>query len=380
MRNPHRPIVEVRDSIASLAPAEWNALTDGHPLLRHEFLNALHETGCASTATGWSPQYLIVHDADALAGAMPLYLKSHSYGEYVFDWAWADAYERHGLAYYPKLLSAIPFSPITGRRLLSRRDDVRQLLADAALQLAGELKISSLHCLFPDGSQAAELKARGFMLRHGVQFHWRNDNYPDFDAFLATLNHTKRKKIKQERRYVREAGISFRWLGGAAIDDPDWIFFNRCYRETYRQHHSTPYLNLDFFRTIGRTMPENIALIVADRDGQPVAASLVIHNDKRLFGRYWGALEYHPSLHFEACYYQAIEFCIAKRIEIFEGGAQGEHKMARGLMPVETYSAHWLAHPQFAAAVDEFLARETRGIGIYLDELNERTPFKRPST
>ena len=307
---------------------------------------------------------------------MPLYLKTHSYGEYVFDWAWADAYHRHGLTYYPKLLSAVPFTPVSGPRLLAKSKTQRRLLLDAALELAREARASSLHCLFPPPGEAAEMQDCGLMLRHGVQFHWRNQGYADFDAFLATLNHDKRKKIKQERRRVREAGITFEWYPGAAITDALWVFFNRCYRETYRQHHSTPYLNLDFFRAIGRAMPENLVLIVALRERRPIAASLNVHDGRRLCGRYWGALEVHPVLHFETCFYQVIEFCIAQGIAVFEGGAQGEHKMARGLMPVETRSAHWLAHPQFAAAVDEFLARERRGTSLYLDELDERSPFK----
>jgi predicted N-acyltransferase len=250
------------------------------------------------------------------------------------------------------------------------------LLIEAALQLAGDLHVSSLHCLYPTAGQADEMNARGMMLRHGVQFHWRNDNYADFDGFLATFNHDKRKKIKQERRRVRDAGISFEWFPGPAISDTLWVFFNRCYRNTYREHHSTPYLNLDFFRALGAGMPENLALIVASRDGHPIAASLNIHNGTRLCGRYWGALEHHPSLHFETCYYQVIEFCIAHGIATFEGGAQGEHKIARGLLPVQTHSAHWLAHPQFAAAIEDFLSRESRGVAAYMDELNERTPFK----
>jgi predicted N-acyltransferase len=214
------------------------------------------------------------------------------------------------------------------------------------------------------------------MLRRGVQFHWRNRDYAGFDAFLATLNHDKRKKIRQERRRVRDAGISFERFEGSAITDALWVFFNRCYRETYRQHHSTPYLNLDFFRAIGRAMPENILLIVAAREGQPIAASLNIHNGRRLCGRYWGALEYRPALHFETCYYQVIDFCIARGIASFEGGAQGEHKIARGLLPVETHSAHWLAQPQFAAAIGDFLLRESRGIAAYVDELGAHSPFK----
>jgi len=376
MKSPE-PVIEVGDSIAAIPAHDWNRLAGDDPFLRHEFLNALHETGCASADTGWAPCYLILRESDAFAGAMPLYLKTHSYGEYVFDWAWADAYHRHGLRYYPKLLSAVPFTPVTGQRLLANTPAQRRLLAMAALELARESRASSLHCLFPTADQATEIRDCGLMLRHGVQFHWRNQGYADFTGFLATLNHDKRKKIKQERRHARDAGISFEWLAGGAITDASWVFFNRCYRETYRRHNSTPYLNLDFFRAIGRSMPENILLIVAMREQRPIAASLNIHNGQRLCGRYWGALEYHPALHFETCYYQAIEFCIAHGIATFEGGAQGEHKIARGLLPVETCSAHWLAHPQFATAIEDFLKRETRGVSIYLDELGERTPFKR---
>jgi len=374
------PVIEVRHSIAAIPAHDWNRLAGDDPFLRHEFLNTLHESGCASADTGWAPRYLLLLERGALVGAMPLYLKSHSYGEYVFDWAWADAYRRHGLRYYPKLLNAIPFTPVAGNRLLAGTDARRRLLLDAALELARDTRASSLHCLFPSPSEAAEMQQRALLLRHGVQFHWLNPGYADFDGFLATLNHNKRKKIKQERRRVREAGISFEWITGNAITDAAWIFFNRCYRETYHQHHSTPYLSLDFFRAIGRLMPDNIVLVVASCDRRRIAASLNIHNGRRLCGRYWGALEFHPGLHFETCYYQVIEFCIANSIERFEGGAQGEHKIARGLLPVETRSAHWLAQPQFAAAIEEFLEREARGISVYIDELNERSPFKHAHT
>lgn len=220
------------------------------------------------------------------------------------------------------------------------------------------------------------MQAQGMMLRHGVQFHWTNRGYGSFEDFLAGMNHAKRKKIRQERRKVRDAGIDFEWLEGAAITDAHWSFFARCYRQTYREHRSTPYLNLDFFRRIGATMPGHTLLIVARHDGRPVAASLNIRSRSSLFGRHWGALEFHPALHFEACYYQGIEYCIARGLHTFEGGAQGEHKIARGLLPVQTCSAHWLAQPEFASAVEEFLARETRGMTHYVDELNDRSPFK----
>ncbi|MCW5604945.1 MAG: N-acetyltransferase [Burkholderiales bacterium] len=368
--------IEVVDSLSGVSPAVWNRLADGDPFLRHEFLSALHETGCASAETGWTPQYLLLRENGTLAGAMPLYLKTHSYGEYVFDWAWADAYYRHGLHYYPKLLSAIPFTPVSGRRVLADTPERRERLIATALELARELKVSSLHCLLPPAEQAACMAAQGMMLRHGVQFHWTNRGYGDFEDFLAGLNHAKRKKIRQERRKVRDAGIAFEWLEGAAIGERDWAFFSHCYRKTYSEHHSTPYLNLEFFQRIGAALPRHMVLIVAKREDRPIAASFCVRGNDSLYGRYWGALEFHPALHFEACYYQGIEYCIARGLRTFEGGAQGEHKIARGLLPVETCSAHWLAHPEFSAAVENFLAREARGMAHYIDELNERSPFK----
>ena len=373
--------IEIVSTLEPIDPVQWNRLTAGNPFLRHEYLHALHETGCASERTGWSPRYLASFDASdgkRLTGAMPLYVKSHSRGEYVFDWAWADAYQRHGLEYYPKLLCAIPFTPVSGPRILAESDGVREALAVQVLEVARESNASSLHCLFPTAAETQCLAGKGMMVRHAVQFHWVNEGDSDFEQYLARMNHTKRKKIRQERRKVRDAGITFRWLEGAAITEDDWTFFARCYTRTYREHHNTPYLNLDFFQRIGKTMPENLLLIVAERAGRPIAASFNVRGHMhggRLYGRYWGALEHHPMLHFEACYYQTIEYCLARGIAVFEGGAQGQHKMARGLLPVQTSSLHWLAHPQFAEAVEAFLARETKGIEHYIDELREHTPF-----
>jgi hypothetical protein len=307
---------------------------------------------------------------------MPLYLKTHSYGEYVFDWAWADAYYRHGLHYYPKLVAAVPFTPVTGSRLLAATDEDCDLLVRAALQFARESGVSSLHCLFPPRAQAERMRGHGMMLRHAVQFHWSNAGYESFEHFLAGMSHDKRKKVKQERRRVAEAGITFRSVTGAEVTDADLRFVSRCYRQTYRLHGSTPYLNADFFQRVGRLMSGNLLLVIAERDGRPIAASFNVCNNTRMYGRYWGAIEYHPGLHFEACYYRTIEHCIARSIDVFEGGSRGEHKLARGLAPVETLSAHWLAHPQFSVAVEEFLAREKRGITQYVDELNDRSPFK----
>ena len=368
--------LHVASSLAEADPEAWNHLAGDDPFLQHAFLNALHETGCASPETGWSPQYLLLRNGDALAGAMPLYLKSHSWGEYVFDWAWADAYHRHGIEYYPKLLCAIPFTPVVGARLLVRQPEYRDQLIAGALELARRTKTGSLHVLFPAAVDLECLAGHGFLLRRGCQFHWQNNNYADFDAFLAQLNHDKRKKIRQERRKVSEAGITFRRIEGNSIRNADWEFFTRCYHQTYREHRSTPYLNLEFFRRIGAAMPGNIVLICAERENSPIAASLLIRNGTRLYGRHWGAIEHHPSLHFETCYYQSIEYAIARGLQVFEGGAQGEHKMARGLLPVATQSAHWLAHPEFSSAVDHFLQREGHGMVQYIDELRERSPFK----
>ena len=372
-----KSVIEVAESLATVAPDEWNRLTGRHPFLSHAFLHALHETGCASAETGWLPQYLLMHEGNTLSAAMPMYLKNHSYGEYVFDWAWADAYHRHGLTYYPKLVCAVPFTPVTTPRLLVTEAGQRAALLHAALALARRLDASSLHILFPDPADLTAAAAAGLLQRQGRQFHWRNDGYRDFEDFLSRLNHDKRKKIRQERRKVREAGISFTWREGRELTDADWVFFNRCYRQTYREHQSSPYLNLAFFRRIGQSLAEAIAMIVAERDGAPVGASLLFKTDTHLYGRHWGAVEHHPLAHFEACYYQGIEYAIANGLQIFEGGAQGEHKMARGLMPVNTVSAHWLAHPEFAAAIENYLDRETAMMTTYNGELAARSPFRK---
>lgn len=366
--------LRVAESLGGVDPAAWNALAAGNPFVSHEFLTALIDTGCAVARTGWQPRFLLLERAGRLAAAMPLFVKSHSYGEYVFDWAWADAYERSGLEYYPKLLCAVPFTPVSGPRLLATNDADRRTLLAAALDAASG--VSSLHVLFPTAAEALLMQAEGMMLRRTVQFHWRNEGYADFDAFLARMSHAKRKNIRQERRRVREAGVSFRWLRGAEIGRAHWAFFDRCYRNTYAAHRSQPYLNLEFFLRLGATLPAHTLLILAERDGRAIAAALNFVAGETLFGRYWGALEHVPLLHFEACYYQAIEFAIAERLASFEGGAQGEHKLLRGLLPVESLSAHWLARPRFARAVEDYLERESAGVARYVDELAEHSPFK----
>lgn len=365
---------QVLESLANVDPAQWNALAGDQPFVRHEFLSALIETGCASARTGWRPRIIVLRRAGALAGAMPLFEKSHSYGEYVFDWAWADAYERHGLAYYPKLVGAVPFTPVQGARLLARENTDRLQLLAAALELAQQA--SSLHVLFPQESEMELLLGRGLLARRTVQFHWRNEGYRDFDDFLSRLTHSRRKNIRQERRRVRDAGVTLRWLEAQAIARKDWEFFHRCYRNTYRAHASSPYLNLEFFLRLAQSLPECLALVMAEQQGSPVACALFLRDESRLYGRYWGCVRHVPLLHFECCYYQPIEYAIAHGISAFEGGAQGEHKLFRGLLPVEMPSAHWLAHPAFARAIEDFLAREGAGIARYVDELCEHSPFK----
>ncbi|WP_205193231.1 GNAT family N-acetyltransferase [Burkholderia sp. LMG 13014] len=378
----------ILSSPAEVPADEWNALlardAQPTPFLRHEFLDALHVARCAVDDTGWSPHFVSLTDerTGRLAAAAPVYAKQHSYGEYVFDWAWADAYQRNDLPYYPKLLCAVPFTPVQGTRLLAADDDARRRLAATLLAFAEQSDVSSLHVLFPTGDEAALLESMGMMLREGVQFHWINDGYRHFDDFLGTLEQKKRKNIRAERRKVHDAGVTFRRLTGDQITDADWRFFSRCYRQTYREHFSSPYLNLDFFRTIGATMPENLLLVIAEADGQPIASALAVYRRGEngggtLYGRYWGAVEHVPCLHFETAYYQLLEFCIEAGLDTFEGGAQGEHKLARGFLPTVTHSAHWLAHPAFSDAVARFLERETEHIHAYVDELREHDPFRR---
>ena len=360
----------------------------------------MHQSGSATPKTGWTPRFVTLWQGTTLAAACALYLKDHSYGEYVFDHAWANAYQQHGLSYYPKALVAAPFTPVPGPRLLARSAAERTLLVKAVTAWCGEEKLSSLHLLFTDHADVAACEEAGLMLRHTVQFHWTNpaEPYRDFDDFLMSLSQEKRKKIRQERRKVADAGVTFRWSRGKDITSADWDFFYRCYERTYYEHGNAPYLSRDFFKRMQDTMPENWLLFVAEYNGgttpQPIAISLIAlgaHTDGHssqnaaqnqhltAYGRYWGALARVDCLHFEACYYQPLQWCIEHGLQRFEGGAQGEHKMARALLPVKTTSAHWLAHPSFADAIERFLAREGAGIGNYMNELEGRTPFKAAS-
>ncbi len=378
-------VIRIDDDPSALDAEAWNALLDlqENPtvFMRHEYLAALHQTGSAVGRTGWTPRFVSLWRHHELCAAAPMYLKGHSYGEYVFDWAWADAYRRHGLVYYPKLLIAVPFTPVPGSRLLARDSAARAALAATALAHARDAQVSSLHVLFHDEADRAAMSSAAWMTRQGVQFHWDQSSSGEprsFDELLRCMQRDKRKKILRERRKVADAGVEFRVLHGRDIDDGAWDFFYRCYVNTYREHRSTPYLSRGFFRRMAQSMPEHWLLFVAHRGGESIAASLVALDAARqcAYGRYWGALEHVDCLHFEACYYQPLQWCLAHGYRRFEGGAQGEHKMARGLLPVRTQSSHWLAHPAFAEAVDQYLREEGRGIEAYVGELAERDPFR----
>jgi uncharacterized protein len=379
-------VIGVVDDPAAIAASEWDALLSGQahptPFMRHAYLAALHRSGSAVPRSGWSPRFLVLRDrAGELAGACAVYAKTHSYGEYVFDWAWAQAYQRHGLRYFPKGLCAVPFTPVPGTRLLARDAAARAALVQGLRGLAEANGWSSAHVLFVDDTDAQAFTAAGWLMREGVQFHWQQDAATpaaDFEGLLARLQRDKRKKIQQERRRVREQGVGFRVLEGAAITASDWDFFHHCYTLTYRAHQSTPYLTRAFFDEMAQHMPEHWLMFVAEREGRRVAVSLIAIDRARgtAWGRYWGCTEPLPCLHFEACYYQPLAWCLAQGFTRFEGGAQGEHKMARGLLPVRTASAHWLADARFAQAVAYFLAAEGQGMDGYIDELRERSPFK----
>ncbi|APW44743.1 GNAT family N-acetyltransferase [Rhodoferax saidenbachensis] len=401
----------------------WDALLQQQgltsPFMQHAYLAAMHASGSACPATGWAPHFITLESGGQMVAACALYLKDHSYGEYVFDWAWANAYQQHRVPYYPKAVVAVPFTPVPGARLLACNAQARAALVRAVVQWCEAQGLSSLHLLFAADDDVQACTDAGLMLRHTVQFHWTNvaptlgtdvsslppegahfslgrpsgknaPGYTDFDAFLASLAQDKRKKIRQERRKVAEAGVTFRHAEGHAITPADWDFFYCCYERTYLEHGNAPYLNRDFFQRMADTMPQNWLLFIAERDGRPIASSLIaigahstgatgLNDSKVAYGRYWGALERVDCLHFEACYYQPLQWCIANGYQRFEGGAQGEHKMARALLPVKTTSAHWLAHPAFADAVARFLEREGEGIGDYLEDLGQRSPLRKPS-
>lgn len=370
------------DSINEVTAENWNSLVGrSNPFLHHEFLSALERHQCVGERYGWIPQHIIVTDTDnQLVGATPLYLKDNSYGEFVFDWAWADAYARSGLEYYPKLVSATPYTPVTGARLLI--SDVLQYetiaghIIDAALKHARQQHVSSLHWLFTSERDTRLLEQHDHMLRSGVQFHWQNQGYTTFDDFLATLSSRKRKQIKRERRQVRDASIELRILSGHDISEAQWHTFHRHYESTFLKLGGYATLSLDFFLEIGQTMADNVVLVMAFQQQHPVASAFCLRDDDTLFGRHWGCDADFVGLHFEACYYQGIEYCIRHGLSGFEPGAQGEHKISRGFLPTQTWSAHWIAHPQFRKIIGDFLRHETAGMKQYADELTSLSPYK----
>jgi predicted N-acyltransferase len=375
--------MRVLSSIAQIDAAGWNALVaDGTPFLCHEFLLALEESGCAAARTGWTARHLVLDDAQGRpSGALPLFLKGHSRGEFVFDFSWANAYAQHGLPYYPKLLSAVPFTPVRGPRLLiGAGADVKattRLLIAKAMDYARSERLSSWHVLFPTDEAADALKSAGLILRRDCQFHWFNHGYESFDAFLATFTAEKRKKAKRERRRVAEAGIEFDTLHGGDMDDALWGAVYPFYADTFYRHGHEPYLNLDFFKRIAASMPDRLMLKVARMGREPIAVAIFFVGSDALFGRYWGAGGNFHSLHFETCYYQGIEYCIEKKLQRFEPGTQGEHKVPRGFVPTLMSSAHFVADPRFAAAIRDFAAREARSVDRYAAAVQSHVPYHR---
>ena len=370
----------VHDAIAGIAPDAWNTLAgDSYPFLRHEFLLAAEQTGCVSEDAGWAPRHLTLERDGRLVGAMPLYQKEHSWGEFVFDWAWARAYEQAGLRYYPKLVSAVPFTPAPSRRLLLADPNdtaAARALVDGAIALAKRTACSSLHVLFPTPDELPLFREAGLRLRKDCQFHWHNRDYADFDDLLQTFTASKRKKARRDRRRVSEAGIRFRRLKGGEIDTPTWEQVYRFISITFMRRGSLPYYNLDFFLRIGATLPDNVLVILAEQDGDAIAAAVFFESPTALYGRYWGSDGNHNALHFETCYYQGIDYCIDKGLQLFEPGTQGEHKISRGFAPESTWSAHWLAHPQFLSAVENYLEDEARYVDRYIEAVDARSPYR----
>lgn len=380
--------VEVADAMADIPADDWDACANPDPasydpFVSHAFLKALEDSGCVRARTGWAPRHLLLRDpAGALLGAMPLYLKGHSMGEYVFDYAWADAYERAGGEYYPKLQSSVPFTPVTGRRLLTPEVTPGwrgEALLKAAVELTSQNGLSSLHLTFVPEDEWHHGARLGLLQRTGQQFHWINEGYASFDDFLAALASRKRKAVRKERREAVSAGIDIEWLTGRDITEAHWDCFFRFYMDTSNRKWGQPYLNRAFFSRVHEAMPDQVALCMARRSGRYIAGALNFIGGDALYGRYWGAVEHHPFLHFEVCYYQAIELAIARGLPRVEAGAQGEHKLARGYVPQTTYSLHYLAHPGLADAVQQFLEREREMVARGNEMLAEATPFKRCS-
>ncbi len=369
------------NSMSQVDSTSWNQLAgDADPFLRHEFLLALEQSGSVCQKSGWIPAHLLVLDDDSLIAFMPLYLKNHSWGEYVFDHQWAEAYHQQGIEYYPKWLTAIPLTPCQGTRIVIKESisslKVTQALLSFIKQLSEQHNVSSWHCLFPTLQEAELLKSLELSIREGVQFQWFNNHYQDFDAFLQTLNTSKRKMIKRERRRIQEQDIRLLRISGAKVSPLQWQIFYNFYSITYLKKGSQPYLNLAFFQQIAATMGEQLLLVLAFKDDLPIAAALSFIGRETLYGRYWGCDEEYSNLHFETCYYQGLDYCIENGLQRFDSGAQGEHKIARGFEPITTYSAHWLKDKRFAKAIEDFVTEEKIMLARYKQKASTFLPFK----
>ena len=374
--------IEILSTLASTNSKQWDALRcDRHPLLSHAFLYGMEQHGCLTEQSGWKPRYVVIKEKGVLVAAMLLYEKTNSWGEFVFDHAWADAYKRYGVPYYPKLVSAIPFSPVFGQKLLcaeNREAALYPVLFKASLELSERANFSSLHVLFPLQKEFEFLKQQGLMVRHDCQYHWRNRNYANFEHFLDQLSHKKRKNIKQERRKVRDEGITFQRLDGTTATAQDWQHFTHFYNLTYERKWGAPIFNQAFFESTAAALGEDMILILASKGSECIAGALMYRSDNRLYGRHWGCNDYYDALHFETCYYQGIEYCIDHGLEIFEPGAQGQHKIARGFEPVLTQSAHWLADDRFTPAVSQFCADERKAVVQHVLAAKAHSPYKQP--
>ncbi len=377
--------IEVITCLDEIAPEAWNRLhgvTD-NPFLRHEFLAGMERFDCVGEKWGWHPQHLVIRNADEVMGALPLYLKDNSYGELVFDWNWAEAYQRSGGRYYPKLVSAVPYSPVTGPRLLTAPGSDRKVITDrlitAAIDLAQSRQLSSWHVLFPEEAELDQLLGHKLLLRSDTQYHWHNRDYASFDDFLATFNAQRRKKLKRERRRVQEADITVEVLDGHKATAEHWQHFYRFYRNTFDRKSGWATLSEGFFRWLGESMPDSVVLMLASHGGRYVAGALSLRSADTLYGRHWGCDEEFHSLHFELCYYQGIDYCIEHGLQHFQPGAQGEHKVWRGFEPTATWSAHWLREPAFAEAVERYLEHEREAVAEHREMLGEHLPYKKPA-
>ena len=371
--------IKVVNAIDEIDAQSWNDLTpDNNPFCRHEFLSALEHNHCVGEQFGWIPRHVTVYDEKVLIGAAILYEKYNNYGEFVFDHVWHSAYEKYGLNYYPKLVSSIPYTPASGVRFLAKKDNEKRVfsaLLDTIYKICEKIDASSFHCLFPNNG-VGFFEEKSLFIRNDCQFHWHNQNYGCFDDFLANLKQKKRKNIRQERGKVANVGVTIRQLDGNTATDADWQNFSNFYTQTFLEKSGTPTLNLDFFQEIARTMPAQVLLFLADLNGKCIAGSLMFASDTHLYGRHWGCNEQVDYLHFEACYYQGIEYCIKHNLQVFEPGAQGEHKVARGFIPTLTQSAHWIRDDEFKAPIQHFCEQEAKHIQQYIEQVNTHNPYK----